>query len=72
MCDHYTNEVNGSAVLTIRWMPPSGTCPFVCVCVCVHLRARLCEPLLLRRTERRSEVKKEKLLVLFPTNRVLS
>lgn len=31
MCDHYTNEVNGSAVLTIRWMPPSGTCPFVCV-----------------------------------------
>jgi len=31
MCDHYTNEVNGSAVLTIRWMPPSGTCPLVCV-----------------------------------------
>lgn len=27
MCDHYTNEVNGSAVLTIRWMPPSGTVP---------------------------------------------
>lgn len=22
MCDHYTNEVNGSAVLTLRWMPP--------------------------------------------------
>lgn len=36
MCDHYTNEVNGSAVLTIRWMPPSGTVPlYVCVCVCV-------------------------------------
>lgn len=34
MCDHYTNEVNGSAVLTIRWMPPSGTVPlYVCVCV---------------------------------------
>lgn len=27
MCDHYTNEVNGSAVLTKRWMPPSGSCP---------------------------------------------
>lgn len=65
MCDHYTNEVNGSAVLTIRWMPPSGTCPFVCVCVCVHLRARLCEPLLLRRTERRSEVKKKNFLYFF-------
>lgn len=39
MCDHYTNEVNGSAVLTIRWMPPSGTVPlYVCVCYCcVHL-----------------------------------
>lgn len=22
MCEHYTNEVNGSAVLTKRWMPP--------------------------------------------------
>lgn len=32
MCDHYTNEVNGSAVLTIRWMPPSGTVP-LCGCV---------------------------------------
>lgn len=48
MCDHYTNEVNGSAVLTIRWMPPSGTAPLdwcvalwcasfklLCVCVCL-------------------------------------
>lgn len=35
MCDHYTNEVNGSAVLTIRWMPPSGTCS-LCVFGCVR------------------------------------
>lgn len=35
MCDHYTNEVNGSAVLTIRWMPPSGTCS-LCVFECVR------------------------------------
>lgn len=40
MCDHYTNEVNGSAVLTKRWMPPSGNCP-PRACVGVHLRAHL-------------------------------
>lgn len=41
MCDHYTNEVNGSAVLTIRWMPPSGTCS-LCVFECVRALAHVC------------------------------
>jgi len=76
MCDHYTNEVNGSAVLTIRWMPPSGTCPllYMCVCVsCASVSVSVCVCVFAFRgyvytTEERVE---RKVWILFPTKRGL-